>query len=423
MIRLLAAGILACVMFANAEEVIDRVVAVVDDEIILESEVLQYMQYSMGARCSLDSLSEAQLTQLSSQVLDDLIAQKLLLTRARTDSVTITQKEVDRELENRIKNLIEQVGGQEKLEAYYGMPLPKIKRQFRPLVEETLLIERIRRQHLASTRITRNEVVEFWESIKDSVPPLRDAIRLAHILLQDHVSEASIDAANARADSAKQIIESGKMTFEEYASRYSDDTGSATNGGKLGTTNRGDLVSEYEAAAYALEPGQMSAPTVSQFGVHLIRLNERTGEKINSDHILFKITHAAADQAQTLADAESLVVRLRNGDNFAELALNLSTDTKTASNGGDLGWFSPEELPDEFKQPIESKQKNEYSDPFRTIFGVHILKITDRVFSRAITLNEDFSRIEQMALAKKQDEEFKKWIEKISKETYVERKS
>lgn len=423
MIRLLVTGLLACWMWAGAEEVIDRVAAVVDGEIILESEVLQYMQYSMGARGSLDSMSAEQLTELSGQVLEDLIAQKLLLTRARTDSVTISQKEVDRELDNRMTNLMEQVGGQEKLESYYGMPLPKIKRQFRPLVEETLLIERIRRQQLSSVRVSRGEVVEFWESIKDSVPPLRDAIRLAHILMQDRISDSSIEAAIARADSAKQVIESGGMTFEEYASRYSDDTGSAARGGKLGTTNRGDLVPEYEGAAYALEPGQISAPTVSQFGVHLIRLNERTGEKINSDHILFKVTPAAEDEKQTMADAESLVVRLRGGDDFAELALNLSSDTKTASNGGDLGWFSPEELPDEFKTPIDGKSKGEYSEPFRTVFGVHIVKVTDRVFSRAITLNEDYGRIEQMALAKKQDEEFKKWIEKLAKETYVERKS
>lgn len=423
MIRLWALGLLTCVMLANAVEVIDRIVAVVEDEIILESEVLQYMQYSMGARGSLDSLSESQMTELSGQVLEDLIAQKLLLTRARHDSIVVSQKEVDRELDNRVAALLEQVGGQEKLESYYGMPLPKIKRQFRPLVEETLLIERIRRQKLSSVKVTRNEVVQFWEAIKDSVPPLRDAIRISHILLQDRVSDASVDAAFARADSARQIIESGAMTFEEYASRYSEDIGTATRGGKLGSTNRGDLVPEYESAAYALEPGTISAPTVSAFGVHLIRLNERTGEKINSDHILFKVAPAKADEAQTIADAESLVVRLRNGDDFAELALNLSADTKTASNGGDLGWFSPAELPDEFKLPVEGKQKGDYTAPFRTIFGVHVLKITDRVFSRAITLNDDYSRIEQMALAKKQDEEFKKWVEKISKETYVERKS
>lgn len=423
MIRLLVAALFACVMFANAEEVIDRIVAVVDDEIILESEVLQYMQYSLGTAAKLDSLSQEQMTQLSSQVLEDLIAQKLLLTRARTDSVSVTQKEVDRELDGRVKSLMDQVGGQDKLESYYGMPLSKIKRQFRPLVEETLLIERMRQRHMANVHVSRSEVVEFWESIKDSVPPLRDAIRLAHILLQDRISESSIQSAIARADSARQEILADKITFEEFASRYSDDTGSAANGGKLGTTNRGDLVPEYEAVAYGLEAGAISEPVVSPFGVHLIRLNERTGEKINSNHILFKVEPDKADEASTLAAAESLVVRLRNGDDFVELALNLSADTKTAANGGDLGWFSPAELPEEFKAPLDGKKKGEFTEPFRTLFGVHIIKVSDRVYSRAITLEEDFSRIEQMTLAKKQDDEFRKWLDKIAQETYVERKS
>jgi peptidyl-prolyl cis-trans isomerase SurA len=423
MIRVLVAALLASVIFANAEEVIDRVVAVVDDEIILESEVLQYMQYSMGTSAKLDSLSPEQLNTLSSQVLDDLIAQKLLLTRAKTDSVSVTQKEVDRELDNRVRTLMDQVGGQEKLESYYGMPLSKIKRQFRPLVEETLLIERMRRQHMANIRVTRSEVVDFWEAIKDSVPPLRDAIRLAHILLQDRISESSIQSAIAKANEARQEILDGKITFEEYASRYSEDPGSAANGGKLGTTNRGDLVPEFEEVAYALEPGSISEPVVSPFGVHLIRLNERTGEKINSNHILFKVEPDSVDEMSTMATAESLVVRLRNGDDFVELALNLSADTKTAANGGDLGWFSPGELPEEFRAPLEGKKKGEFTDPFRTLFGVHIVKVSDRVYSRAITLDEDYGRIEQMALAKKQDDEFRKWLDKLQQETFVERKS
>ncbi len=206
MIRALLITLALCAALARGEEVIDRVVAVVDDEIILESEVLQYLQYTLGARVALDSLSEAQMDTLSKEVLEELIAQKLLLTQARKDSIVVTPKEIDRELDNRVSNLLTQVGGQEKLESYYGMPLPKIKRQFRPLVEETLLIERTRGKHMQQVRVSRNEVLEFWETIKDSLPPLRDAIRLSHILLADRIAEASTNAAIARAESARQAI-------------------------------------------------------------------------------------------------------------------------------------------------------------------------------------------------------------------------
>jgi peptidyl-prolyl cis-trans isomerase SurA len=302
------------------------------------------------------------------------------------------------------------------------MPLSRIKRNFRPLVEETLLIERIRRQKLQSVKVSRSDVVTFWEQIKDSLPPLQDGVRLAHILLQDKVSEASTQAAISKADSARKLLESGSITLEEYASRYSDDPGSATRAGKLGTTNRGDLVPEYEAAAYAMEPGAISQPVVSQFGVHLIRLEDRTGEKITTSHILFAIVPAAADQQSTQSLADSLVSVLRAGGNFSELTRTFSIDTKTAAAGGDLGWFSPQELPDDFRAPVEGLKKGDYTEPFRTRFGVHIIKISDRVYSRKITLDEDFSRIEQMALAKKQDDEFRKWVDQLRAETYVEKK-
>lgn len=415
-------ALLMTIVAASAEEIIDQIVAVVDDEIILESEVYQYLQFSIGSQVSLDSIPPAKLDSLHAMVLDDLIAQKLLLTRARTDSIAVSTKEVDKELDARVSSLMEQVGGQDKLESYYDMPLSRIKKNFRPLVEETLLIERIRRQKLQSVKVSRSEVVAFWEQIKDSLPPLQDGIRLAHILLQDKVSETSTQAAIAKADSARKILESGEITFEEFASRNSDDPGSASRGGKLGTTSRGDLVPEYEAAAYAMEPGDISQPVISQFGVHLIRLEDRTGEKITTSHILFAIVPADDDQNKTKSLADSLVTVLRAGGNFVELTREFSIDTKTAAAGGDLGWFSPQELPDDFRAPVEGLEKGDYSEPFRTRFGVHIIKIADRIYSREITLDEDFGRVEQMALAKKQDDEFRKWVDELRAETYVEKK-
>lgn len=415
-------ALLMTIVAASAEEIIDQIVAVVDDEIILESEVYQYLQFSIGSQVSLDSIPPAKLDSLHAMVLDDLIAQKLLLTRARTDSIAVSTKEVDKELDARVSSLMEQVGGQDKLESYYDMPLSRIKKNFRPLVEETLLIERIRRQKLQSVKVSRSEVVAFWEQIKDSLPPLQDGIRLAHILLQDKVSEMSTQAAIAEADSARKILEAGEITFEEFASRNSDDPGSASRGGKLGTTSRGDLVPEYEAAAYAMEPGDISQPVVSQFGVHLIRLEDRTGEKITTSHILFAIVPASEDQNQTKSLADSLVTVLRADGNFVELTRGFSIDTKTAAAGGDLGWFSPQELPDDFRAPVEGLKKGDYSEPFRTRFGMHIIKVADRVYSREITLDEDFGRVEQMALAKKQDDEFRKWVDELRAETYVEKK-
>jgi peptidyl-prolyl cis-trans isomerase SurA len=403
-------------------KVIDRIVAVVDNEIILESELSQYVQYTIGSQAALDALRPAQLDSLRRGILEQLINQKVLLAKAREDTLKVEDRAIDGELDQRIKSLLEQAGGQERLEEYYGMPVAKLKRQFRPLVEEGMLIDRVRQEKMKGITVSSGDVQRFWETFKDSIPPLKDAVRFSHILLVDSISQSSADAALHKADSVKALIDSGKVTLEEYASRYSDDPASSAKAGKLGLTNRGDLVPEYEAAAYALKPGELSKPVRSQFGIHLIRLDERLGEKINTSHILFRIAPTAADFARTDARADSLVKAIRGGASFADMAAQYSTDLKTAGKGGDLGWFAPAEVPREFKAAVDTMKKGDVVGPLRTQFGAHIIEVTDRISARPITLQDDFDRISRMATAKKQDEVFQKWVKQIAADTFIERK-
>ncbi len=420
---LLLGALMAVAVFAQPQNpVVDRIVAIVDNDIILESELLQYVQYNIGSQAMLDSLSPAQLDTIKQQVLSELIKQKVLLAKAHADTMIVEMRDVDKELDARIKTLIDQAGGQQRLEEYYGMPLVKLKRQFRPLVEEGLLIEKVRQEKMRSVQVGPIEVQRFWETYQDSIPPLRDGVRLAHILLADRISQSSIDAAIAKADSVRAQLVSGTVSFEEYASRHSDDAASASKGGKLGLTNRGDLVPAYEAVAYALKPGEISPPVVSPFGVHLIRLEERLGEKISSSHILFKVVPSPEDLAATEARADSLIQAVKNGADWDVLARDFSTDKKSAPTGGDLGWFQPSEIPPDFVDALKDLQKGDLAKPVRTRFGVHVLRVTDRVFARPITLKDDYDRIARLAQAKKQDEAFDKWVKELAAETYIERK-
>ncbi|HEY3295521.1 MAG TPA: peptidylprolyl isomerase [bacterium] len=407
---------------ADQEKIIDRIVAVVDNDIILESELSQYVQYNIGSQAAMDAMRPAQLDSLRKMVLDELILQKVLLAKARLDTVTVDTKTVDGELDARIKSLTEQAGGQDRLEEYYGMPLAKLKRQFRPLVEEGLLIDKVKQEKLKGIVAGPGDVQRFWQTYKDSIPPLKDGVRLAHILLADTVSQSAIDAALHKADSVRTLITSGKMTFEDAATHLSDDPGTASKGGKLGTTNRGDLVPEYEAVAFNLKPSDISQPVASQFGVHLIRVDSRTGEKITSSHILFKIGPTDADLARTNARADSMVKAIRGGVPFGDLAAKYSTDLKTAGKGGDLGWFSPDEIPADFKPAIAGLKKGDVAGPVRTRFGAHVILVADRINARPITLEDDYDRIQRMALMKKQDEVFRKWAKDLTGETFIEKR-
>jgi peptidyl-prolyl cis-trans isomerase SurA len=222
-----------------------------------------------------------------------------------------------------------------------------------------------------------------------------------------------------RRDTGEPVLPRGvnRSGFE-----YSDDPGTASKGGKLGQTNRGDLVPEYETAAYSMKEGEISQPVVSSFGVHIIRVNSRAGEKINTNHILFKIDPTEADMAATKTRADSIAAAAKGGADFGELALKYSIDAKTAAKGGDLGWFNPSDLPEDFRQPLAKLNKNDISEAFRSQFGTHVVKITDRVFARKVSLDEDFDRIEQLALRLKQEKEVDKWEKELAKEVYIERK-
>ena len=420
----LATTLLLAVAAVAAEgDVVDRIVAVVDNEIILESEVFQYLQFNAGSPDALSKLPPSQVDSLKALILEDLIDQKVLLAKARADTIQIQPRDVDHELDARLKQLMEQAGGQQRLEEYYGMPIAKLKRQFRPLVEQSMMIDKLKQEKLAKIQVSPSEVQKFWETYQDSIPPLKDAVRIAHILLADQLSDASKQAAVHHADSVRALITSGAVTFEEYASKYSDDPASAARGGKLGMTNRGDLVPEYEAAAYTMEPGQISPPVVSPFGVHLIRVDDRVGEKISTSHILFRIQPTAADTQATFQRADSIVGAVRGGANFDQLAAQYSNDGKTAQKGGDLGWFAPEELPEEFKTPVATLKPGKVTEPVRTQFGVHVVRVTDRVFARPVTLADDPDRVSRMALAKKQNEMFRRWVEELKTQTYIERKA
>ncbi|MBM3324895.1 MAG: hypothetical protein FJY66_04430 [Calditrichaeota bacterium] len=406
---------------SEAQEVIDRILAVVDEDIILESEVIQHLQFNLGQNPRLDELTDEQLTQFKLQILEELIRQKVLLARARADTVTIADRDIDREVESRVKALQEQLGSEEKIAAYYGMPIVRIRRELRELVRENMMMEQLKRTYLGDLRVTRDEVTAFWDIYEDSIPRIEDAVKLSHILLRDEISEGSRQAAIARGDSMRQMILKGEVEFEAAARRLSDDAASAKSDGLLGTTNRGDLVPEFEEVAYRLNDGELSEPVETKFGIHLIRLNWRKGEKINSSHILFRIVPTPADAESTMARARVLREEILAGrEDFAKAASKLSWDAKSAPKGGSLGWFKPEELPDDFRVPARKLAKGEISEPFRSQFGVHLLRVDERQTARRVNLAEDYDRIEQMALMQKREQAFNKWIDKLKAETHIE---
>ncbi|MFQ5753605.1 MAG: peptidylprolyl isomerase, partial [bacterium] len=262
----------------RAQEVLDKLIAIVGDNIILQSELYQY-SYSLAMQLGIDPQKEPEkVEQLRQETLQNLIVQKVLLVKAKEDSVVVSEKQVDSVLEDQIKQMIKQAGSQEKVEKYFGMSVRQIKREFRKDVEERLLVDAIKNKKFQETQISRREVEDFYKVNRDSLPELKESVNISHILLPVEPSESAVKEARQKAEEILNRLKKGE-DFEELARQYSEDPGSASKGGDLGMMERGDLVKEFEEVAFQLNPGQISDIVRTKFGFHIIKLIKRAGEK------------------------------------------------------------------------------------------------------------------------------------------------
>lgn len=405
---------------AAAQEVLDRIVAVVDDQVILQSELLQYA-YSLAVQLGIDPRKQPdKFNELRDGALQSLIAQKVLLTKAREDSVTVEARQVDQVLDERLKGMIDQLGSEEKVEEYFGQPLRKVKRTLRENIEEGLLVRNLQQSRFRSIKISRREVEDFYHAMKDSLPGVKAAVHLRHILLNITAGEAAVKAARVKIDTLLQRVRNGE-DFAKLARLYSEDPGSAAKGGELGLIQRGDFVKEFEETAFALQPNEISGVVRTQFGFHLIQLIDRRGEKVNARHILIRLATSANDEKETATFAGQLRDDILAGKiTFEDAAKKYSTDQTSNEKGGDLGWFEAEQLQvPAFREAAKTLKVGEISQPLKTQYGFHIIRLEERRDPRQFTLDQDWQQIHEMALNAKGEKEFQAWVETLKKQMYI----
>jgi len=401
---------------AVAQEIIDSICAIADEEIILESEV-GYGVSSVVLEKGLKRPTSSQLTEIRNQVLQAYLTQKILLARADEETLMVEDRMVEKELSKKFEQVLSQVGGEAKLEEYFGRPIRQIKREMRKGVQEGLLIDLVRRKHLVSAQVRRQEVIAFYKLHQSELPVRPERVELSHILLTVDPSEIARKAAREKIMNAMYQLEEG-MDFDSAAKLYSEDP-SAEFGGKLGFTNRGDLVAAYEEAAYALEPGEISPVVESPFGFHIIRVIERQGERISTQHILARLVANDDDWSRAIILATQITDSLKNGSDFAEFASRYSSDDASKTKAGKLEMMAVEQLPKEFQSAITGKNNGEFAEPFRTEFGIHVVRIDQKLESHEMTPESDWELLEQYALNFKREEQFQQWVKAQWKDHYI----
>jgi peptidyl-prolyl cis-trans isomerase SurA len=403
----------------SSNEVIDRIIAIVGDEVVLESQVQQNAQ-NIALQQGMDLLKDQdEFNQLRQDVLREMINQKVLLAKAREDSVTVEPREVDRELENRLQAIIQNAGSEQRLEEIYGQPIGRIRREYRPLIEEELIVERVKQRRLADLAVTRPEIEQYFKDHPEAFQPLKDAVEISHILLEVGRSRTAEERARDRADSLFEAIKAG-ASFDTLAVEYSDDKASAKKFGRVGVTQRGDLLSDYENAAYALEIGEISRPVRSPAGFHIIRLDERKDEQIATSHILIQI-RATADDEQPIVDSlKSIRDAILGGESFEEAARTHSQDLQTAPRGGYLGWFALEAMPEDFRAAVDTLTIGQISEPLKTQYGYHLVKLRNRREAHDVSLEQDWELVAQQALGAKKEREYLRWLDGLKARYYIE---
>lgn len=436
-ILLFALGI-SSLASAQQSKVLDRVVAQVNNHIILKSDV--------------DSLVSEVLTRERGmrfdenvwyEILESQIDKYVLIEQAAIDSVEISEEQLERRLEDYIRNLTAQFGSEQALEEALGKSIYEYKNEWRPRVKENELASQVRENFRSKVTISRREVEEFFNSIpKDSLPMIPEQVQMAHIVaippLSSDAKQRAYDMASAIRDS---IINHGKK-IEDMAVAYSSDPTAKQNGGLISMTNLSDLVAEYSAAAAALEPGQISEVVETVFGFHVIRLNRRVGDQIETNHVLIQINTNESEDEVAIRRLEAIRDSLLNhGKSFTEMARKYSDDRATSPFGGRLRDPMTGDIlldidrldPALYSMVILLDNVGDISDPrpynvppsasqreLRKAY--RLVQLQKKIPQHRANLQDDYELVSNYALQLKQLRELSNYLEELRKTIYVEYK-
>lgn len=398
----------------------DRVIAVIGNDIITESD----FQYQVQLYARQNQLNELN-PYIAQQIFQSMLTNKIILAKAEQDSIFVTEDEVLRELDQRLKGMIAQVGSEERLVEVYGMSVPKIKLLLKEELQKSIKIDRMKRKKFqGGIKVSDKEVKEFYSLYKDSLPDQSDEYELAHIILSRKVSEAEKTSAKNLILELMDSVKQG-MDFSELARKYSGDSMSALQGGDLGYAKKGTFVKEFEEAVYSLKPGEVSDIVETEFGYHIIKLNEKQGDKVKSQHILIKFPKLESSDFETIAFLKELKSKINDGQiTFDSAAKEYSEDMNTKLKGGYIGLIPAEQLDSSTIGILNALSPGQISDPVRIgnseQYGYELFKLVRINPSHKLSLSTDYEKIKNYAVSFKESKEMEKWIEEMKETIYVD---
>jgi peptidyl-prolyl cis-trans isomerase SurA len=412
---------------AQNKQVIDKVVAVVGDHVVLLSDINNTYNDYLRQQPDLPDTVKC-------SILESLLSKNLLCEQGARDSVKVTNEEVDAQLENRIRYFVNQYGSEEKMQEVIGKTTYQLKDEYRKLFHDEIMANRVQGGIMNEVKITPAEVRSYFSKIpSDSLPVLPSQVEIGELIIAPTPSKAAEEYTMQQILDIREQIVSGKVDFETMAGIYNID-GTKDQGGDLGIMSRDDLVPEFSAVAFRLQTGEISQPVKTSFGIHLIQMVKRMGDKARLRHILIKPAVTSDELAATYLKLDSIKTLIESGKmSFNEAVNKFSTDPRSKATGGFMqspstgsSLMLQDELEPEVVLAISKMTAGTYSKP--QVFGsgpksddkqCRILFLKTITEPHKMSLETDYARIQQAALVEKQNKYLITWIEKKISDFYI----
>jgi len=409
----------------QAQQPIDKVIGVVAKYPILLSDLQNSMIEQDQQGAPMDKCMAFEM----------LVFQKLLVAQADRDSVTVTDAEVETELTRRMAYFVQQFGSEEKLELFYGKRTNVLKDELRSDIQEQLVAEKMNGKITGDTKLTPSEVRLFFNTIpQDSLPLIESEVELQQLVKKPSFSADAKKEAKETLEAYRQRVLRGEVSISTIARLYSEDPGSAKEGGHY-EFGRGVMDPSFEAVAFRLKKGEISNVFETAYGYHFVQLEQRKGEMVEVRHVLIMPKMSNEDFFRCKRQLDSIYEDIKSGNiSFEDAVKKYSDDEETKQNAGLMinpanasTRFDNETISQIDKNLIatfNSMQANDFSKPMQFTGadgkpGYRILKLKNRIDPHKANLKEDYQRISMMANQEKKKDLVKEWIKKRSKITYI----
>lgn len=368
---------------------------------------------------------------------EQIAVNKLFVHQAELDSVTVSESDVIRAVDNRINESIQAFGSREALEQMYGRSVSQMRENLKKQYREQMMADEVRQKLTTDVKATPAEVREYFKNVPNvSLPFIPTQVEVQIITSVPEVPRAEVERIENKLREYARRVNSGEADFSTLAKFYSED-GSARNGGELGYMGRNQLVPEFANVAFTLnDPKKVSKIVRSEYGYHIIQLIDKKGDKINVRHILLKPHIDDSEIEKGIARLDSIANDIRaNKFTFDAAALALSDDKDTRNNHGLMAnvdqqngtvssRFEMQDLPADVAKVVDTLSVGQISRAFRMtndkgqeVCAVVMLK--NRIEGHPANMTEDFQTLRDVVVNKRKEEKIEQWIKDKIKTTYV----